>query len=349
MSLKAEGRMRMRTIDIHTHGIRGYNTRGATPRDILGIAGIHGSHGVNAIIPTIYSGPIGEMRTDIAAVKKAMEIQAAEKDHSKVEVKGSRFTDNKSEIGNQGWETGNNIEPGILDVEHQFPAPRGLKPAEILGVHLEGPFLNPVRAGALNKGSFLPPDISSLQRLIEGFDNIIKIITVAPELDGAPGLIRSISDAGIIVSMGHSDATYHEAEAGFNAGAKGITHIFNAMRGIHHREPGITGFGLTNPHIYLEVIADPFHLHPKTIELILGAKKPEKIIIVSDSIRTTRTGTGTQNTTDPTSRLLGGSMTIAESVEYLIGLGFQQNIVERCISCNPERYITNDPAASSLL
>jgi N-acetylglucosamine-6-phosphate deacetylase len=225
--------------------------------------------------------------------------------------------------------------------ESSKPEACGLKPATILGVHLEGPFLNPARAGALNGNSFLPPKIFHCEKLIEGFGKVVKIITVAPELDGAQDLIRSISDAGIIVSMGHSDATYNEAEEGFNAGAKGITHIFNAMRGINHREPGIAGFGLTHPHIYVEVIADPFHLHPKTIELIFGAKKPEKIIIVSDSIKTTQTGTAAQSITDSTGRLLGGSMTVTQSVEYLIGLGFQQNIVEQCIRSSPEGYLTN--------
>ena len=141
------------------------------------------------------------------------------------------------------------------------------------------------------------------------------------------------------VSMGHSDATYREAHAGFSAGAKGVTHIFNAMRGVHHREPGIAGFGLTNPDVYVEVIADPFHLHPKTIELIFSAKKPEKIIIVSDSVKAAKMDTPERGVTDSTGKLLGGSMTITESARYLIGLGFSKDIVERCISLNPEEYL----------
>ena len=225
--------------------------------------------------------------------------------------------------------------------------PRGdAPPAAILGVHLEGPFLNPAREGALDGNSFLPTKISHYKKLIEGFGEVVKIITVAPELDGASSLIKSIAETGIIVSMGHSNATYSEAEAGFNAGAKGITHIFNAMRAIHHREPGISGFGLTNPHIYVEIIADPFHLHPKTIELIFSAKKPGKIIIVSDSVKKAQTGIAAQGIADSTGRLLGGSMTITESAQYLIGLGFQKNIIEQCISVNPERYLTGGPSAA---
>jgi N-acetylglucosamine-6-phosphate deacetylase len=326
----------MPIIDIHTHGFGRYSTNDATPEAILRIAEIHGSHGVDTIIPTIYSAPIQQMRANIAAVKKAMEMQAAGGG-------GSRLKNN-SPTGKLVSDKTNtkNLEHRTLNLEQR---PRGDAPATILGVHLEGPFLNPAHSGALGGNSFLPTQISHYKKLIEGFGDIVKIITVAPELDGAPDLIRSIADSGIIASMGHSDATYSEAEVGFNAGAKGITHIFNAMRGVHHREPGIAGFGLINSHVYVEVIADPFHLHPKTIGLIFGMKKPEKIIIVSDSVKAAQTGATTRRITDPASKLLGGSMTITESAKYLIGLGFQKDIIERCISDNPERYLDNKLSA----
>lgn len=295
----------MRVIDIHTHGIAGYDTKGATPEDILRIAEIQGSYGIDAIIPTVYSASIDQMRTDIAAVKKAMELHAI---RAKEREEGS-------------YKTGIGI------------------PARILGIHLEGPFLNPTRAGALDKNSFIPARIFSWEKLVEDFGDVIKIITIAPELDGAANLIKTISNAGMIVSMGHSDATYAEAEEGFNAGAKGITHMFNAMRGIHHHEPGIAGFGLVNPHVYTEVIADPFHLHRRMIELIFKVKNPEKIIIVSDSVKTTKMDTVKGGIIDPMGKLMGGSMTITESVQYLIDLGFSNRIVEQCISSNPGEYL----------
>jgi N-acetylglucosamine-6-phosphate deacetylase len=347
----------MPITDIHTHGIGDYDTKGATPEDILRIAEIHSSHGVDAIIPTVYSGPIDRMRLDIAAVKKAMEMQAAEKSGARLEVQGSRLGKN-SQINESTMDRTNtkNLEPSATAPEDRHRTlniercPCGdAPPAAILGVHLEGPFLNSLCAGALDRDSFLPAKISSYEQLLEGFGNVVKIITVAPELDGAPDLIRSITGAGIIVNMGHSYATYSEAEAGFNAGAKGITHIFNAMRGIHHREPGITGFGLTNPQVYVEVIADPFHLHPKTIELIFAMKKPDKIIIVSDSVKEAAMGAGSHGVRNPTGRLLGGAMTITESVEYLIGLGFQKDVVEQYISNNPELYLADVGARAGLL
>jgi len=329
----------MPVIDIHTHGIAGYETKGATPRDILRIAEIHGTQGIDAIVPTIYSAPIKQMRHDIMAVKKAMEMQAAWQNRSRFKVQRSKLTDDRLRTENKETVVGptGNVESVTRNMEQSVSTDA---PAAILGVNLEGPFLNPARAGALDGNSFLPAIMTYFEALIEDYLDLVKIITVAPELDGAPDLIRSITDMGIIVSMGHSDATYSEAEAGFNAGARGITHLFNAMRGIHHREPGIAGFGLMNPHVYIEVIADPFHLHHKSIELIFRTKESNKIIIVSDSIKQTQVNNGGRAVTDPAGMLTGGSNTIAGAVQYLIGLGFKKGLVGQCVSHNPMAYLS---------
>ena len=237
----------MKTIDIHTHGLGGVDTRTRNVDDILAIARIHGSHGVTEIIPTLYAAPIREMRAHMETVRKAMERQ---KMFQVLPCQPIIPPSPLREGGQEGIEIGRDG--------------RNTAPAQIIGIHLEGPFLNPVKCGALNAPSFSEPGEYALTELLEGFEDIVKIITVAPEIRGAIGLIKKVSGMGIVVSMGHSDATYAEAENGFLAGARGITHIFNAMRGIHHREPGIAGFGLLNRDIYIEVIADPYHLHPKT-------------------------------------------------------------------------------------
>ena len=217
----------------------------------------------------------------------------------------------------------------------------GDSPAAILGVHLEGPFLNPHKCGALNAAIFIEPTEHHLEELLDGLEDVVKIITIAPELEGATRLIKKISDRGILASMGHSDATYSEAETGFNAGARGITHIFNAMRGLHHREPGIVGFGLLNQDIFIEVIADPFHLNPKTLELIFRTKNHDRIILVSDSVKGTKTleCEKGQGVVDDSGRLQGGAMTITESSQRLIELGFDEGTIRKCISKNPEIYL----------
>jgi len=215
----------------------------------------------------------------------------------------------------------------------------GSRQSRITGIHLEGPFLNPVKSGALKTDSFVEANEYNFCKLIEGFEDMVKIITVAPEIKGSVELINTISDKGIIVSMGHSDATYAEAESGFHAGARGITHIFNAMRGFHHRDPGIAGFGLLNQDIYIEIIADPFHLHEKTVELIFKTKNHDKIIIVSDTIKETKTLPQNKSVADVHGKLLGGSMTVAESAQRLIQTGYDEGVIMNCINANPERYL----------
>ncbi|HOE16288.1 MAG TPA: amidohydrolase family protein [Syntrophorhabdaceae bacterium] len=294
-------------IDLHTHGIGGYDTRGATPETILKIAAIHNRHGVFAILPTIYPSSIEEMRADMAAVRKAMAKERL-----------------------------------------AFGVRRNRQRAAIPGIHLEGPFLNPARCGALNKAAFLEPTERNFRRLIDGFEDIARIITVAPELKGAAKLIKAMADMGIIANMGHSDATYTEAEEGFKAGARGITHIFNAMRGFHHREPGIAGFGLLNKEVYIEVIADPFHLDKKTIELIFQIKDRKKIILVSDTVKGSKKALARKGARSRKGMLMGGSMTVAESARRLINMGFNEKTVMNCISRNPAVYLSAIAASYGL-
>jgi len=288
----------MKVVDVHTHGIDGFDTRSSTVDGMLRIAEIHGAAGVSKIVLSIYPAPIREMRRQIELVREAMERQVH---GSGVAVHGGG--------------------------------------ARILGVHLEGPFLNPTRSGALNPSFFIDPEERVFRELIEGFEDSIVVITVAPERKGAGALIRKVSDLGIVVSMGHSDATYSEAEAGLNAGARGITHLFNGMRGFHHREPGLAGFGLLNRHIYVEVIADPFHLHDATLKLIFEMKEPNKIVLVSDSVKETRTAGGYGRIDDPSGRLQGGSMTITESARRLVALGLRENTVMNAVTNNPRQYL----------
>jgi N-acetylglucosamine-6-phosphate deacetylase len=319
----------MKVIDIHTHGIGGYDTRTAIEDHILKIAEIHGSYGVSEIIPAVYPAAINVMRENIEAIKKAIEKQ-------------------------------------ILEVRNQIPPLNptlakggiggGNKPAKIIGVHLEGPFLNPARCGALSATAFVEPTEYNFKELIEGFEDIVKIITIAPEIKGAVSLMKKMSDKGIIVSMGHSDATYVEAEAGFQAGAKGITHIFNAMSGFHHREPGLAGFGLLNQDIYIEVIADPYHLHLKTLELIFKTKNPDRIIIVSDTVKEAKISSPSslptpfkgggwgceQGITDIHGKLSGGCMTITESLKRLIQMGYNEDTIIAYITKNPGRYLSEE-------
>ncbi|MBI5187687.1 MAG: amidohydrolase family protein [Nitrospirae bacterium] len=278
--------MAVRYIDLHTHGIGRYDTRTKEPEDILKMAELHGKAGTGAILPTIYSGYINEMRENMEAVKQAMQVQNS---------------------------------------------------SLILGVHLEGPFLNPLRCGALNKNFFIKPTISSLKKLIAGYKDIIKIITIAPELSGALKIIGKCVELGIKVNMGHSDATYKQALDGKKAGATGITHIFNAMRPFHHREPGLTGLGLLDEDLYIEVIADGVHLHPKTLQLIFDTKRLDRIILISDSIKGAMGKK--QPIYDRKGVLSGSQITISDAVEILKKIGIPDAEITEAGVDNPRRFL----------
>jgi len=137
--------------------------------------------------------------------------------------------------------------------------------------------------------------------------------------------------------MGHSDATFEQAEEGKRAGATGITHLFNAMRGFHHREPGLAGFGLMDEDIYVEVISDNAHLHPQSLKMLLEMKPSEKIILVSDSI--SGPGWGSGPIRGAGGMLQGSGIPLAECVKNLVSHGIPPEQAARFASDNPRRHL----------
>lgn len=151
--------------------------------------------------------------------------------------------------------------------------------AEILGVHLEGPFINPAKAGAQDKRFVLEPKSD----LIKDYLDIIKMITIAPEMDHDFKFIKEMTRKGIGLSIGHSDCSYDKCKAAYKAGVKNITHCFNAMRGFNHREPGVVGAAL-NLDFNTEIIPDLVHTHEDVLDLLYKVKGHKKINIVTDSM-----------------------------------------------------------------
>ncbi len=219
----------------------------------------------------------------------------------------------------------------------------GLKDGIMIGgVNLEGPFLNPSKCGALDASAFKDATLADLKRLTAGFEDIIKIITIAPELPGARKLIERCAGLGIRVNMGHSEATFKEASEGMKAGAAGVTHLFNAMRPFHHREPGLAGFALLDEDIYVEVIADGVHLSPETLALIFKVKNPERIILVSDAVKG---GRGAGPVYGPGLLLLaGGGMSVSECAAALKKKpGVPDRLLKLWGRKNPLRYMGLGP------
>ncbi|MBN8208834.1 N-acetylglucosamine-6-phosphate deacetylase [Bacillus sp. NTK071] len=157
--------------------------------------------------------------------------------------------------------------------------------AEVLGIHLEGPFLNAKRAGAQPPHAILDPDIKLFKEWNELAQGTIKLVTLAPEKSDGVALVRYLSEQGIVASIGHSDATYEEVVEAVENGATHVTHLFNGMRGLHHREPGVVGAALLSENLKAEVIADGHHVRPEMIQLAYKQKSDSGVILITDAMR----------------------------------------------------------------
>jgi len=157
--------------------------------------------------------------------------------------------------------------------------------AQVLGCHLEGPFVSPERPGALDVRHLRPPDQAELGRLLDAGGASVQMIVVAPELPGALDLVATAASDGVVVAIGHTDATYAEATAGFDRGARAATHLFNGMRPFHHRDPGPAGAALAAPRVTAEIIADGIHVHPAALRLAHAAKGPRRLALITDAMQ----------------------------------------------------------------
>lgn len=232
------------------------------------------------------------------------------------------------------------------ELTRRGPTPRG----NVLGAHLEGPFLSPRRCGAQNEAHMIAPDRAVLDRLVAAADGTLRMVTLAPELDGALALIPPLAQSGVVVGLGHSDATYAQATAAIRAGARHATHVFNGMPPLHHREPGIVG-AVLEAGLSAELINDGRHLHPAVVRLV--AALSECPVLITDAIDATGVGDGIfvlggqeVEVRDGEARLLrnqslaGSTLTMDEAVRRAVidcGLGLEA--ASAAASGNPARVL----------
>lgn len=158
----------------------------------------------------------------------------------------------------------------------------GSEGAQVLGVHMEGPYINEAFKGAQNGKYIQAPNTEAIE-FVKSYQDVVKLITVAPEVEGAKGFIEEISKStGIALSMGHTKATYEEAMEGIEAGISHTTHLFNAMTPLHHRNPGVVGAALASEKVSCEMICDTIHINPGLFPLVIKAKAPDKFVLVTD-------------------------------------------------------------------
>ena len=200
----------------------------------------------------------------------------------------------------------------------------------MLGVHLEGPFLSPARLGAHPPEARRDPDPALLERLLAA--GPVRLVTLAPELPGADELIDLCLGRGVAVSCGHSDATADEAAAAFDRGARAVTHVFNAMRPLRHRDPGIAGAALVRDDVVVQMIVDGVHLAAETAALVWRSAHG-RVALVTDAIAGAGLGDGTVRLGDleieisdgvarsPSGVLAGSTLTMIQAVRNLHALG----------------------------
>ena len=226
--------------------------------------------------------------------------------------------------------------------------------ASILGVHLEGPFLSPQRKGAHDPAALAVPTVDAVDALLEAGEGILRQITIAPELPGALEAIQRFTAAGVTVAVGHTEAHAALAREAFDAGARLVTHAFNAMRGIAARETGPVGAALADERVALEVIADGIHVDPTLIATLFRAA-PGRIVLVTDAMAAAASADGDyvlgslpvevrdgRALIAGTETLAGSTLTLSRAVEVCVAAGVPQDDAVAAASAVPRRVLGLD-------
>lgn len=180
----------------------------------------------------------------------------------------------------------------VLSAASAYIADGSPEGARLFGVHLEGPFISPRWPGAQNPAHIVDPNEAWVDEWTAAYPGLIKLLTLAPETPGADGLIRRLKAEGIVAAAGHTDAGYDRLLAAVDEGLSHAVHTFNAMTGLHHREPGVVGAVLTDSRIAAEVIADGVHVHPAAVKLLTQTKTDGNLMLVTDAISAAGLGDG---------------------------------------------------------
>ncbi|MCM3630045.1 N-acetylglucosamine-6-phosphate deacetylase [Paenibacillus glycanilyticus] len=242
-------------------------------------------------------------------------------------------------------------------IEAVFQATRSymnkeMRYAELLGIHLEGPFISLKWIGAQNPAFLSPPRLDWLQDWTERYPGILKLLTLAPENEGAIDAIKWLSSHNIVVACGHTDATFEVMTQAAEAGLTHAVHTYNAMRPLHHREPGTVGAVLTDDRIYAELIADGHHVHPGAIRLLASSKPSDKLILITDAISAAGRPDGLYDLGGlpviveggvarlQEGNLAGSSLTMINAFRYMAEhSGLTVNEISRYASANPARQL----------
>lgn len=179
----------------------------------------------------------------------------------------------------------NKIEKALMTTGRYIQEQSDSGSAEVLGLHLEGPFVNAAMAGAQPIEHIINPDLALFKEWEKLSKDTIKLVTLAPECSGGLEFINYLKERKIIASIGHTNATYEEVNKAIDAGVTHVTHLYNQMRGLHHREPGVVGATFLRDELIAEMIVDGVHIHPEMVKLAYKQKGSEGLVLITDSMR----------------------------------------------------------------
>jgi N-acetylglucosamine-6-phosphate deacetylase len=231
--------------------------------------------------------------------------------------------------------------------------------ARIRGINMEGPFFNSAKKGAQNADFIRLPDFGFFSRLAAAADGLVKIVCVAPELEGAIDFIQKASRV-CNVSVAHTAATYEQAKAGFDAGARHVTHLFNAMPPLGHRDPGVVGAAAENAAVRVELISDGVHIHPSVVRMVFTLFGADRVILISDAVaacgmpdgRYTLGGLNIivsgQKATLEDGTIAGSTTNLCRCVQAAISFGVRPEDAIRAATYNPARAIGADHEIGSI-
>ena len=229
-----------------------------------------------------------------------------------------------------------------IEHQHEEDAVR----SEVLGIHFEGPFLSPTRRGVHPQEWLQLPSVELLARFLKVARGTARLLTIAPELPGAPSCIEAAHTAGLVVAMGHTDANYEQTRAAIARGVRHAVHVYNAMRPFTHRDPGVIGAVLTSPEVTAELIADGVHVEDGAMRLLLQAKGVERVILVSDGTAATGMPDGKYKLgplevtvsggicRNAEGKLAGSTLTLDRALRNIVALGFSLPEAVRMLTQN---------------
>jgi N-acetylglucosamine-6-phosphate deacetylase len=296
-------------VDVHIHGAGGHDVMEANARALDRITSTVARHGTTSIVATTVTAPIEDTCHALEGIARYI-----------------RSRENSEE-----------------------PPKAGRPAAEILGVHLEGPFISATRRGVHPVESIARPSVEILEKLLKAADGFVRILTIAPELPGAMDLIGAAVAAKVTVALGHTDANYEQGRAAIQAGARHAVHIYNAMRPFTHRDPGIVGAILTDPDVTAEVIADGVHVAGPAIQVLLGTKGFDTVLLVSDGIAATGMRDGNYRLgnfevsvrggicRNAEGKLAGSTLTLDHALRNIVDLGVPLRDAVRMATVLPAR------------